>query len=398
MAEEPTLVREKRKRSKYPLHWYIIALFSAGAGIWAWIALTSQKGPFVLPGYVTSAEVFEQEFLRFFGKSGHSADAEEKFQRAATAMTNRDFSGAAVLLEEASKQAAIPVVFNDLGVLYARVDDAARAVNAFREALARDDAYLATRQNLERLKGLAQANTAYPVTHEIEPNAPLAYANLISLGKSVDAEIAGNESDVDWYRLSAPVPPRDLIQIEIANKTPALTLVVSFCDENNVALAPSQKSAEPGKPVTAVFSAPPNSTVYIRVEGLGGASGPYVLTARALRAFDEFEPNDDLFNATKIVLGQTVQANIMDGQDNDYFSFLSPRTGTVKIDVQNRSKTLIPGLTTFGSDMRTNDFAPDIDNPGESLQHTLRVVEGVIYYLQVWSHADTAGGYTLTVQ
>jgi hypothetical protein len=165
-----------------------------------------------------------------------------------------------------------------------------------------------------------------------------------------------------------------------------------------VALGPGKRSSEPGASITASLSPPPNSNVYIRVEGIGAAGGSYSLVARALKAFDAYEPNDQTFDASKIETGQAIEANIMDAQDTDYYSFVSPRTGTVNIEIQNRSTTLVPALTTFTSDTRYSGFGPDVTKPGAGLRHTMAVQENLTYYVQVWSQADTAGSYTLIIQ
>ena len=80
----------------------------------------------------------------------------------------------------------------------------------------------------------------------------------------------------------------------------------------------------------------------------------------------------------------------MDANDTDYFSFVSPRTGTVSIVITNRSTTLIPALSTFYPDMRSSGFGPDVRTPGSNLRHTMEVQENQIYFLQVWSQANTS--------
>jgi hypothetical protein len=358
----------------------------------------AQGGPFVLPGYITSTAVFDQESARYYGKAAKNVDAKEKFQLAAESMSNHDYGGAASLLEEASKLAALPVIFNDLGVLYARMDDRARTINSFREALARDAGYDPARKNLNRLKALNLGSNADPVTQEIEPNNLPTLANLISLGKPVDAKIAENANDVDWYRVNAPAPPRDLMRIDITNGSKTLALLLSVFDDTMARLGPGGKSPEPGDPISATVSPVPNSSVYVKVEGVGRTAGAYTLVVSALKAFDAYEPNDQIFNASRIAPGQAIEANIMDGQDTDFYSFVSSRTGTATIEIQNRSSTLIPALTTFAADMHSSGFGPDVTSPGAGLRHTIAVEEGKVYNLQVWSKGDTAGSYTLIVQ
>jgi hypothetical protein len=401
MAEEPTVVRKKRIRPKYPPHWLIIPLLVLAPCAWfGWrlFGPGSDQGPFVLPGYITSKAVFEREAQHFYGKAFSSPDAEEKFLMAAESMSNHDLGGALTLLEEASKQVAIPVIFNDLGVLFAKLDRAPLAVNAFREVLARDEAYIPARQNLKRLKGLPSVETAYPVTREMEPNDVPDKANLISIGKPVAAKIGENPNDVDWYRVNSPVPPRDHMEIQVTCKSKSLALILDAYDENMGAFGTSARSPEPGACFTAVLSPPPNATVYIKVAGIGGATGPYSLLVRAQKAFDAFEPNDMMFSAATISLGQTIEANIMDGHDTDFYSFVSPRTGTVTIDLENRAPSLILTLSTHLPNERESGSAPEVTNPGEGLRHTMEVRAGETYHLEIASQADTFGKYTLTVQ
>ena len=92
------------------------------------------------------------------------------------------------LLEQVSKVAAVPVVFNNLGVLYAELNDKSRAINAFREALARDMDYRAVRLNLDRMKDV-MALGADPVSREVESNNSTTLANIIAPGKAVEGEI-----------------------------------------------------------------------------------------------------------------------------------------------------------------------------------------------------------------
>jgi hypothetical protein len=97
-------------------------------------------------------------------------------------------------------------------------------------------------------------------------------------------------------------------------------------------------------------------------------------------------------------LGQTIEASIMDAADTDFYSFVAPDSGTVKIEIHNRSTTLTPALTTFTFDQHTNGRGPDLQAPGADLRHTLAVKPKQTYYLQVWSRWDSAGAYSVTIQ
>jgi hypothetical protein len=69
------------------------------------------------------------------GKPLSNAEIERAFEQADLRVRAKDYSNAVGLLEQVSKVAAVPVVFNDPGVLYAVLNDKSRAINAFREAL-----------------------------------------------------------------------------------------------------------------------------------------------------------------------------------------------------------------------------------------------------------------------
>jgi hypothetical protein len=146
------------------------------------------------------------------------------------------------------------------------------------------------------------------------------------------------------------------------------------------------------------FSPPPNTLYYVQIDGLSGSSGAYTLSVRALHAYDVYEPNDTILTATRVVPGQTIDANIMDGDDTDFYSFASPTAGAVTIDVTPHNGALILGLGTFAPDLRNIGFAPDPKAPGDSIHHLMQVEANQTYYVQVFSRKDTAGPYSLVVK
>ena len=348
-----------------------------------------------LPGYISDVPTFEAEFQRFQGPRSQSTESLSQFQQAAEWADRGDYGRAAQILDNLSRQAALPVVFNDLGVLYERMHDPRHAVNAFREALARDSNYGPVRANLERLRSL-NAQIADPLSTEAEPNDNTQTANTIAVDQPVEAEIK-DTTDADFFRFITPPPPRDRFAISLQNRSRTLRPHVRLFDKQELIMPLGRESREAGESYELIFSPEPNSTFFINVFGDHDSFGAYTLTIRALKSFDRFEPNDDIYNARKITPGAVIEANIMDGDDTDFYSFEAPRTGTVAIDIENRSTMLIPAVTTFTPDMRTNDFGPD-GRAGAPLHHTMQVQQGQTYYIQVWSQAKTSGDYTLKVE
>jgi len=236
---------------------------------------------------------------------------------------------------------------------------------------------------------------AAPVRKEIEPNNSNVDANLIGVGIPVEGEIA--LSDTDSFKFITPAAPRDLVQLEISNLAPSLALGLRVYD-NEVRSESGRVIAAAGESLTRYIAQPPNTPLFLQVWGAHDSVGGYRIMLRAMKAFDSFEPNDDIFSAHRIELGQPIEANIMDSDDTDFYSFQSPRSGTVAIAIENHSSTLIPALTTFSSDKRNTGFAPDVRTAGANLRHTMPVQENQTYFLQVWSQASTSGKYVLTVR
>jgi hypothetical protein len=72
--------------------------------------------------------------------------------------------------------------------------------------------------------------------------------------------------------------------------------------------------------------------------------------------------------------------------------------GPVSVVIANRSTTLIPALSAFDPDMRSSGFGPDVRTPGRNLRHTMEIQQNQVYFIQVWSQANTAEDYSLIVE
>ena len=339
-----------------------------------------------------------QEYAHFYGKPLSNAEVERGFELANQRVTAKDYTNAVGMLEQVSKVAAVPVVFNNLGVLYAELNDKSRAINSFREALARDLDYRPVRLNLDRMKDV-MALGADPVSREVEPNNSTTLANIIAPGKPVEGEIEAAVNDVDFFRVTTPPAPRDRITIEITNRSTTLAPVLKIFDEEGRITdwgkirtgagrepAANHRSAAERDPVPgrsrATAAAPAPTRCWCARRSPSTATSP--MTTSSMRRGSRW--------------ARRSTAGIMDANDTDYFSFVSPRTGSVSITITNRSKTLIPALSTFYPDMRSSGFGPDVRTPGLNLRHTMDVQENQIYFLQVWSQSDTAGDYSLIIE
>ena len=348
-----------------------------------------------LAGYITGGGTVTREYVKFKGKAPQSADIAVEFDQAALLAQKGEYPGALASLEALSKEAAVPAVYNDIGVLYMLMNDHARAINAFREALARDVDYAPVRANLRRLG--ERPDSADPVSTEIEPNNTDQFANFVGLNKPVDAEITAADADEDCFRFVTPPAPRDRIEISFTNRSATLEPRLRMYDGDGVILPWEKTVRQPGASFSIIIAPEPGVPLFVHVSGDQNTGGAYSLRIKPLKAYDRYEPNDDIYSASKISLGQKIDANIMDANDTDFYSFVADHTGSVAIDIENRSSTLMPAVTTFAPDMRTTGFGPDVHAPGDSLHYAIAVQEGSIYYLQVWSQGKTSGDYSLTL-
>jgi hypothetical protein len=348
------------------------------------------------PGYVVELSALRTEYSHYYGKPIDEAVIERRFRQAAELASNRNLPGASSVLEGLARRAPVPVVFSDLAVIYSALGDYARSADTFREALARDGDYAPARQFLRNSRTIPP-NGADPYTREVEPNNEARTATLIALGVPVGGEVTTNTDDIDYFRIVTPAAPRDLISVDLANHSIDFSPRLHVYDENLRLLSWGEKNGRPGDSLHVEGGPPPNTVLYVAISAIDSHSGVYVLTARPQKAFDRYEPDDDIMNSHRISMGEEIQANIMDADDTDFYSFQSPRKGTVSIEIRNRSESLIPGITTFNNDRRNMGFGPEIRKPGLGLHHTIEVEKDKIYYIQVWSQANSAGAYTLRV-
>jgi hypothetical protein len=347
-------------------------------------------------GYVLDTSALRTEYSHYYGKQIEESVLESRYRQAAELIAKRNYPGAVATLETLSKKAALPVVFSNLGIVYSALGDYARSADAFREVLARDSDYAPTRQFLRTARSIPP-NSADPYTREVEPNNEARTANLISLGVPVSGEVTANTEGMDYFRVITPAAPRDLISVELANHSIDFAPRLHIYNESLRLLSWGETTAHSGDSIHVSGGPAPNSALYISVSASDDHSGLYVLSVKPQKAFDRYEPNDDIMNSHRVTMGEEINANIMDADDTDFFSFQSPRKGTVTIEIRTHSDSLIPGVTTFNTDRRNMGFGPELRKPGQGLHHTIDVEKDRIYYIQVWSQAGSSGAYTLRV-
>lgn len=366
----------------------VLILLIAGWVVWRYQSTHHPD----LPGYQADAGEIQREHEKIYGQPLESSEIEKGFADAQNHIHRAEYHDAIVFFRSAAKMVAIPVFYNNLGVLYVATKDYPHAYSAFHQALDRDPAYQPAIDNLNQLGKGAEPETAQL---ETEPNESPGLANEIALNIPVSGEITAGKGDIDVFSFTTPSGPRDLLQVELENRAHFLEPRIRVLDSEGVLLNWDLK-AEAGASMKQTITAKPNTLLYLELSGVNGTSGAYRLTVRPLKAFDAHEPNDTVFQSTPLEFGKELQANCMDGEDNDFYSILPPKSGEVIVDVQNQSTTLSPGVTLLSTDKTTVAFGPDMA-PGKSVKMSMKVEGGHLYYVQVWPQLSTAGAYSITV-
>lgn len=396
----PVRIRRKKRRrgrSRFLRDLWIPGIVVLAAAAILGVRYLSHLSSFgQVAGYIGNSDVLEQEYLYYEGKPLNSLAETQQFRQAFALTGKGDFKGAAQVLEAVSRQCAEPVVFHDIGILYAQMGDRDRALNAFREALARDPNYAPVHLILNSLRGF-DPHAADPVTAEVEPNGTSVTANLISMDADVVGEIS-TEDDVDCYRFSAPPAPRDVLRVEVKIQSMTLAPRITIYDEYGHPTGEALETQNAGSALTLRISPRPNSTRFVEIGGSHQSTGAYALKITAERAFDQYEPNDDIGAARNIVVGRELEANIMTAEDVDFYTFVADRTGKMTVTLRSRSDSLIPGLAVYGPNQQLIQEGANTGEQGRTITRSIGVQETKFYYVQVSGQAKSSGNYILIVQ
>ncbi len=241
----------------------------------------------------------------------------------------------------------------------------------------------------------APATTAQP-GHEAEPNDNPAGANPLAPGAQIEGVIE-KDGDVDYYKVSASKPVRDLVEVSLENLSETMQPKLALYDQNKSKLGSDYYDYTPGANLAFSFTAEVGTSNYVRVSDVANVGGTYRLHLRYKDAADTHEPNDTAAQATDISPGTSVTGSILDGLDQDWYRFTA-NSATHHVRMDNDSSNLAPNLLIY------DENRSRLDNPyngthGASLDYDLSATPGKIYYLQVAPYGDTSvpGKYRIRV-
>jgi hypothetical protein len=238
---------------------------------------------------------------------------------------------------------------------------------------------------------MAQAPTA---ATETEPNNDILSANEVPINSVISAALE-NGSDVDYFTFVMPGDKRDIIDLSLENGSASLQPIITMYNQDKTADWP-QKNTTGGGDVTYQFVAQPGSRYYVAVSSNSGF-GKYRLTIKPRQAYDRYEPNDDILSASAIEIGQTtIEANIMDKDDVDYFRFETESQTKLAVVLENRSATLAPIITIYNPD-KSADWPRKNTTKGGDVSYQFEAKPNSRYYVAVSAEAGY-GKYALTVR
>lgn len=249
-------------------------------------------------------------------------------------------------------------------------------------------------QALESLEALPDANVEISAG-EKEPNDDAFNANVVPLGQWAKAAI-NPAGEGDFYTFTTPETYRDWIKIEVQNRSTTLDPRIHLFNaaKSNIA---SPYNGTAGGDLSYDIVAAPGSRFTFKVSSYhGSAAGVYLVRVTPQKAYDSFEPNDDILSAKEISANTAVEAQIMDSGDADFYVAEGDAEREVTITLANKSATLHPRLHIYNAG-KSQVADPYNGTAGGDLSYKVKVPAGRVYVRVSDYHGNAGGAYALTI-
>ena len=235
---------------------------------------------------------------------------------------------------------------------------------------------------------------------EQEPNNTVLQFNEGELGAALNGEIAPAK-DSDYYRFQYrdPRKRRDIVAVHLENLSTTLQPALRLHNDDKSVARDWFAANAPGADLGFSFSAEPDRAYFVAVGSQYGDSlGKYRLTVTPQKAGDSFEPNDDGFSATPLAVGKTLEANIMDGADVDWYRLSGVIAKAATARVENKSRGLQPVVRIHNADKSVARDWTAANAPGADLEVSFPAEPGKEYFVVVGArYGNSAGAYRLTL-
>jgi hypothetical protein len=315
-----------------------------------------------------------------------------KLQDAVAQLNKQNFAAAAKLIGDVPEDKRSTAAWNNLGVAYAGADDPQRARAAFEKARLQDPTDEAAKANLARLdEQQAASGSPYQASNDI------LHAHEIPLDSPIKAAIV-KPDDVQYFAFATSDTRRDLVDVIIKNESTTLAPDVTIYNSDKSQIAENYNGTAGGD-VSQSLAAQPKGRYYVRVKPCcSSGPGNYTLTIRPLKAYDAFEPNDDILHASPITIGKTIEAGIMIADDVDFYAFDVDQAAKLVVAVENLSTTLAPDVTIFSPEK--SQIAENYNGTaGGDVKQPVDAQAKGRYYVRVKACCSSGpGNYKLTIR
>ncbi len=180
---------------------------------------------------------------------------------------------------------------------------------------------------------------------EFEPNDQREQANEIRLEETVEGFFQENR-DYDWYKLVMEKPGKNIIRIELSG-VPDVDVRLEVADENGAQVKSSNFNRK-GEPESIINLGVLEGTYYINAFGYeANQNEKYTLSTRLIGPWEEgqeFEPNDDMYKANEIRLGETIQGLFQAKNEPDWYKLViaNPGKNIIRVGLSG-----VPGVNSF---------------------------------------------------
>ena len=345
---------------------------------------------------ITDVSVIENQYLQITGQPLKDDNIKQLIQSAVNLAKAGQNEESRKLFEQVASAVPVPAVYTNIGSLNAEKGDIQAAHQAYVQALAKDADYKPAQQSLQTLARFDRPTVTPVDAQEAEPNNDFNHTNLIKVGNKVAGAIS-DSADQDFFQFNTTTGPRDYYQVALNNGSLSLFPNIRVYDVNRQKLRECV-SWESVAHVDCAFSALAESTYIVQISGNAGTAGAYDFVVAPLKSYDSFEPNDDFLQAKAISLGNTIEANIMDGSDTDFYLLKTADSGgqlSAKLD--NDSTTLQPIVAVYDSNRQKVQNCTFWEAVAQ-VECAFASQPQATYYVQVSGNVGTAGKYKLTVK
>jgi hypothetical protein len=257
-------------------------------------------------------------------------------------------------------------------------------------------------QHFEKAAGVAGAAEKIKALKQFTANNSILAAAPIGLNTHIQSVISDG-TDSDFFKFNAPPVPRDILKVSLKNLSTSLDPSIHLYDSTKQQISAAGDFGRPGNgaDLELAFSDSPGAVFYLQVSSQDGTTGAYSVTVKPEKAFDRYEPNDDILHPAPIKVNEKIEANIMDGNDVDFYTFQAlPRGGNVSVQLDNESTTLNPQITLYDSNKEQINSAGSFGRPGSGANLGLQFATdpGAVYFVSISPQDSSAGAYSMTVK